>query len=167
VLILLLLSSTISYAQTIGVHSTDKNTEQVIVSDVDNKVSLEEKRSKMSVSEIIDEVSPMFDQDPALIYKISYCESNHKDEVHDGGYGKGVTGIHKRTFNLWLINYKKETGETLNYDSSYDQLKMMSWAFSKGESYRRQWSTYVAYKNGGVYAFYSRLLKKNFTVRCK
>lgn len=166
-LILLLLSSTISYAQTIGVHSTDKNTEQVIVSDVDSKVSLEEKRSKMSISEIIDEVSPMFDQDPALIYKISYCESNHKDEVHDGGYGKGVTGIHKRTFNLWLINYKKETGETLNYDSSYDQLKMMAYAFSKGESYRRQWSTYVSYKNGGVYSFYSKLLKKNFTVRCK
>ena len=120
-----------------------------------------------TIEEMILEIAPRFEQDPALISKISYCESKHKEVVHDGGYGLGVTGIHKKTFEGWLPLYQKEQGETLNYASSYDQLKMMSWAFSKGDSYRNQWTTYVAYKKGGTYSFYSRLLKGNFTVRCK
>lgn len=120
-----------------------------------------------TIEEMILEIAPRFEQDPALISKISWCESKHKEVVHDGGHGLGVTGIHKRTFQGWLPKYEAEEGETLNYESSYDQLKMMSWAFSKGNSYRNQWTTYVAYMNGGTYSFYSRLLKGHFTVRCK
>lgn len=121
----------------------------------------------MTIEEMILEIAPRFEQDPALISKISFCESRHKEVVHDGGHGLGVTGIHKRTFQGWLPKYEAEEGETLNYASSYDQLKMMSWAFSKGDSYRNQWTTYVAYKKGGTYSFYSRLLKGHYTVRCK
>lgn len=122
---------------------------------------------KMTVDEMISGTAPRWKQDPALISKISYCESHHLVAVHDGGYGKGVTGIHANTFERWLSAYKKENGETLNYDSTYDQLKMMAWAFSKGDSYRNQWTTYVAYTNGGTYSFYSKLLKGHFTVHCK
>jgi len=123
--------------------------------------------SEMTIEQMILDVAPRFKQDPLLISKISWCESHHEVKVHDGGHGLGVTGIHKRTFAGWLPLYEKEQGETLDYGSSYDQLKMMSWAFSKGDSYRNQWTTYVAYMNGGTYSFYSRLLKGHFTVRCK
>lgn len=119
-----------------------------------------------TVPEMIQEIAPQFGQDSDLISRIAYCESKFRDVIHDGGHGKGVTGIHKKTFDYWLIQYEKETGETLHYDSSYDQIKMMAWAFSKGESYREQWTTYVAYKNGGEYTFYSNLLKGTYTAKC-
>lgn len=123
--------------------------------------------NEMTIEEMINDASLRFKQDPLLISKISYCESKHKNVVHDGGHGKGITGIHKKTFERWLPKYEAENGEILNYDSTYDQLKMMSWAFSQGDAYRNQWTTYVAYKKGGTYSFYSNLLKNNFTVRCK
>lgn len=119
------------------------------------------------VKDIIEEVAIKFDQDPILINKISFCESRHKVASHDGGRGINVTGIHDKTFKGWLSLYEKETEETLDINSTYDQLKMMSWAFSKGEKYRRQWTTYVAYKNGGTYTFYSKLLKGTYTAKCK
>ena len=120
-----------------------------------------------SVKSMMEELAPRYGQDPALISKISYCESQHKIKSHDGGRAVNITGIHDKTFNYWLPLYEKEQGETLDINSSYDQIKMMSFAFSQGESYRRQWTTYVAYKNGGTYTFYSKLLKGTFTSRCK
>ena len=120
-----------------------------------------------SVPEMIAEIAPRFNQDAFLIGKIAYCESHYENVVHDGGYGKGVTGIHANTFARWLPLYEKDQGESLDYDSTYDQLKMMAWAFSKGDEYRNQWTTYVAYMNGGTYSFYSRLLKGHYTVHCK
>lgn len=127
----------------------------------------EEKIVSMTVIEMINEIAPQFGQDPRLISKISYCESNHIVVSHDGGRGKNITGIHDTTFNGWLPLYQEENHETLNKGSTYDQIKMMSWAFSKGSPYKNQWTTYVAYTKGGTYSFYSKLLKAHFTVRCK
>lgn len=115
---------------------------------------------------MIDYIAPQFGQDPQLISKIAWCESGHKVKSHDGGRAVNITGIHDRTFDGWLPLYKADRGETLNKDSTFDQIKMMSWAFSKGSSYRNQWTTYVAYTKGGTYAFYSRLLKDHFVVKC-
>lgn len=120
----------------------------------------------LTVQEIIEKTSLQFNQDPKLISKISYCESGHKVRSHDGGRGINMTGIHDTTFMDWLPEYEKDTGETLVLDSTYDSFKMMSWAFSKSEKHRRAWTTYVAYKNGGTYTFYSRLLKGTYTVKC-
>jgi hypothetical protein len=156
----------ISYAQTLDVPIKDENIKESIVLELTPEQVLKEKRDKMTIPQIIEEVAPMFNQDPKLISKIAYCESKFKNVVHDGGHGKGVTGIHKKTFDFWLVKYKKENNESLDYNSSYDQLKMMAFAFSKGDSYRNQWSTYRSYRNGGTYSFYSNLLKKNFTVKC-
>lgn len=122
---------------------------------------------QMTTQELIELASEKFSQDASLISKISYCESKHKIVAHDGGRAVNMTGIHDRTFNYWLPLYEKEVGETLDIKSTYDQFKMMSWAFSKGESYRTKWTTYVAYKKGGEYSFYSNLLGAHFTVRCK
>lgn len=131
------------------------------------ELTWEQKVSNMSVKEMIDYIAPQYNQDAKLINKISYCESRHQlNVVHDGGYGKGVTGIHRATFDGWNIMFEKEFGFKLNYDSPFDQLTMMSYVFEKGDSYRNQWTTYVAYVNGGIYFFYSNLLKNYFTVRC-
>ena len=126
-----------------------------------------EDNNSLTTEQIIEKTALQFNQDPALISKISWCESGHKIKQHDGGRGVNMTGIHDDTFNRWLPIYRKEVGETLSIDSTYDQFKMMSWAFSKGEDYRDDWTTYVAYRNGGEYAFHSRLLKKDFVVLCK
>jgi hypothetical protein len=52
----------------------------------------------------------------------------------------------------------------LDYNSAHDQAKLGMWAISQG--YGNEWTAYVAIKNGGVYKFYSRQLKKNFVVKC-
>lgn len=136
-------------------------------SEIPERTQVQEKPVYVTVDEIIEDVAPRFGQDPKLISKISYCESKHQVVSHDGGRAVNVTGIHNTTFDQWLKNYEKEQGETLDKHSTYDQVKMMSWAFSKGDKYRNQWTTYVAYKNGGTYTFYSKLLKGTFTARCK
>ena len=120
----------------------------------------------LTIPEQIEKAALQFNQDPKLISKIAYCESEHKVLPHDGGRGVNMTGIHDTTFKGWLPLYQKEVGETLDIKSTLDQFKMMSFAFSKGDTYRRQWTTYRAYKNGGTYTFYSRLMKKTFTSRC-
>lgn len=131
---------------------------------VEEEVKVEQPKT---VIEIIGEIAPRFGQDPKLIEKITWCESHHEVKSHDGGRGTNVTGIHDKTFDGWLPLYEKEQGETLDKASTYDQIKMMAWAFSKGDGYRNQWTSYVAYTNGGIYSFYSKLLKAHFTVKCK
>lgn len=132
----------------------------------DPQISVEVIELKSDVDRIIYDVAPQFNQDPALISKITWCESEHKDVVHDKGYGKGVSGIQRATFDLWNTRFEKEYGFKLNYTSTHDQIRMTSWAFSKGEEYRNQWTTYVAYMKGGKYTFYSSQLKGTFTARC-
>lgn len=123
--------------------------------------------ANMSVVEAIDYIAPKFSQDPVLIKKIVWCESMNQVVIHDGGRGRGVTGLHRQTFNLWLPLYQEEMGETLNYDSTFDQIKMLVWAFKKGESFRDDWTSYRAYRNGGTYSFYSKTMGSHFTSRCK
>jgi len=121
--------------------------------------------SDYSVKEMIDYISPQFGQDPKLISKITWCESGHKILPHDGYRGVNITGIHDATFYGWLPEYEKEVGETLDIKSSFDQLKMMSWAF-KDENKRELWTTYVAYKKGGEYKFTTKN-GKVYIARCK
>lgn len=117
-----------------------------------------------SIPELIDYIAPQFNQSPELIKKIAYCEANYRHfPVHDGGQGIGTTGILKTTFNGWT----KQMGRTdLRYESNYDQIYVMAWAFSQGEHYRDDWTTYVAYKKGGTYTFIDRHGVKH-TARCK
>lgn len=117
----------------------------------------------MSVSELIDYIAPQYGADKELIKKITWCESKHKALPHDRGLGFGVTGYHRKTFEY----HKGLFGRSeLKYESTFDQLTLMSIAFSKGEQYRNLWTTYVAYKNGGTYSFYSNTLQGHYTVKC-
>lgn len=123
--------------------------------------------NKMSYQQMIDYIAPQFNQDPYYIKKIVWNESNFKIQSHDGGRARNITATHDNTFKGWLPEYEKERGETLDINSQYDQIKMMSFAFSKG--YSSQWSTDVACKSpNGTYTFISRTLGgKQFTVKCK
>lgn len=118
----------------------------------------------MSVHEMIEYTAKQFGQSTKTISTIVCSESNYTVSSHDGGRAVNVTGIWDTTFDGWLPLYEKETGETLNKNSQFDSLKMMAWAFSKGDEYRYQWSTYHAYVNGGKAKIWSRYYNKYITV---
>jgi cell division protein FtsL len=131
------------------------------------KLKVEQERiDKMSYIQMVHYIAPQFNQDPNEIAQIIWNESNFKVQSHDGGRAKNITAIHDSTFKGWLPQYEKETGQTLNMQSQFDQISMMSWAFSKG--YKTAWTTAVACNNeNGTYSFYSRLMQKHYTVTCK
>lgn len=132
---------------------------------VDAQIALQQKIDAMTTVELIEYIAPQYGQDPALLKKIIKCESGFDHtKTHDGGHGKGSTGFHKKTFESWKI---KLGHPELKYESNFDQITLMSIAFKAGEDYRDDWTTYRAYVNGGVYSFYSKLLKGYYTVRCK
>lgn len=117
-----------------------------------------------SVVELIDYYSALYDQDPALMRKVAECESKYNTTIlGDGGRAFSVFQFHKGTFERW----SKERGEPLDYKSYHDHIKLAVWSFAQGEKYRNAWTSYVAIKRGGEYSFYSKLLKKHFTVYCK
>lgn len=117
-----------------------------------------------SVPELIEHYAQIYEQDPVLLKKVAECESKYeKDLSGDGGYAYSVFQFHKDTFDRW----SKEFGAPLDYESYHDHIKLAVWSFAQGEEYRRAWTTYVAITKGGEYSFYSKLLKKNFTVVCK
>ena len=120
--------------------------------------------NSMTIPELITYIAPQYGQDPALLSKIAWCESGHNTEAnHDGGRGRGATGLHRTTFNGWA----KEMGLTLDYNSPMDQIRVMAWAFSQGEDKREDWTTYRAYMNGGTYTFTHSKTGVKYTSRCK
>ena len=117
----------------------------------------------LTLDEQISYFSKLYQVDVSLIRKVIECESgyNHKTSS-DNGYSNGIMQFQKSTF----LRMSKLFGEELDYGSEFDQLKLGIWALSKPEL-AREWTTYVAIKNGGKYSFYSNQLKKNFTIYCK
>lgn len=66
------------------------------------------------------------------------CESGWRPTVYgDGGHAYGLLQFHKPTFEMW----EKQMGEDMDYYSSFDQIKMGAWAFSKG--YTSHWTCYT------------------------
>ena len=99
--------------------------------------------------------------DESLALAVMRCESQgRQDTVSDGGRSRGVFQYQKETFE----RHAKEYGEVLDYNSSYDQAKLAMWAIAHGKG--NEWTAYRAIKNGGTYSFYSKQLKKHFTVKC-
>lgn len=106
--------------------------------------------------------SKLYNTNPALVSKVMECESNGKQSaVGDYGLSRGVMQFQKETFN----RLSKLMGEELNYNSSFDQIKLATWAIANGHG--SNWTAYRAIMNGGSYTFYSRQLQQWYIVHCK
>ena len=115
-----------------------------------------------SLDELIVRFAKENEVSPALLKKVMLCESHGNMElVGDGNRALGIYQYHEPTWE----EFTSKMGEDLNRDSAYDQIKVTAWAFSNG--YAQRWTAYRAIMNGGTYSFYSKLLKKHFTVKCK
>jgi len=111
------------------------------------QIEIIENTKQLTIPEIIKKFSNEYNLSSQMMSEIIFCESSFNTHaIHDGGQGKGVTGFHKNTFLAW----EKQSGMNLNYDSTYDQIKLMSWAFAQGEKYRDDWTSYNRYKKYGT-----------------
>ena len=128
--------------------------------------TLEIKITDLSYQAQIDYFSDLFGVDNSLVKGMVQCESINWNPQAKGDYknGKplafGLFQYHKETFE----RHSKKFGEELDYYSSYDQIKLGTWAIANG--YGREWTSYRAIENGGTYSFYSNLLEKHFTAKC-
>ena len=113
--------------------------------------------------EQIEYFSTMYGGNPAIAIKVMECESNGNHKTSgDGGRSNGIFQFQKSTF----LRMEKEFGEDLDYTSQFDQIKLGSWALAQPRL-AREWTTYVAIKNGGKYSFWSSQMQRHYTVYCK
>src|SRR3990167_4578821 len=91
-------------------------------------------------------MASFYEINPVETLETNQCESNWNREPEkaitiygDKGKAYSITQFHERTFNKW----EKEAKMDLNYKLWQDQLKLQAWAFSKGESYKDDWTCYV------------------------
>lgn len=125
-------------------------------------VSQELKISELPVAMQVNHFAKIYGVDGSIVNKVIKCESEgFHGAVGDGGRSRGIAQFQKSTFE----RMEKKLGEDLNYESSYDQIKLLTYAISQG--WGNEWTAYVAIKKGGKYSFYSKQLKKHFVVYCK
>ena len=91
-------------------------------------------------------MASFYNIDPKETLENNVCEFNWNREpekaitiLGDKGKAFGIAQFHKATFLKW----EKESGMDLDYKSWTDALKLQAWAFSKGESYKDDWTCYV------------------------
>lgn len=119
-----------------------------------------------SVKEQVEFFSEIYGADSKVVNKVIECESggSHK-AIGDGGRSKGIAQIQEPTWKDLEQKFNVKYEEDLNYTSKFDQLKLTTYSIANGEGNR--WTAYRAIMNGGKYSFYSKQLKKHFTVYCK
>jgi len=120
---------------------------------------------KQPIESIVGIYADMYGVDPNIGMAVLKCESKGKQStVGDNGNAKGVFQYWDDTWKRHYREFYKLTGIELSKDSPADNARLAMWAFSTGKA--NEWTTYRAIKNGGTYSFYSRQLKKYFTVNC-
>jgi len=83
--------------------------------------------------------SQVYGANSAELLNVAKCESGLRTNVYgDGGYAFGVMQFHEQTFDLW----SKQFGEELDYHSANDQIKLATWAFAQGNSYKLHWTCF-------------------------
>jgi len=123
--------------------------------------------SELSLKDYIKIYSKEFGVDSELLYDVMMCESGGKKVKGDGGRSHNEFQWQVPTWNMYVKKYSQEYGETkFDIHSMHDQIKLTSYAFSKGEQAKEMWSAYRAIKNGGKYSFYSKQLKGHYTAVC-
>jgi len=122
-----------------------------------------------TAKEYIIRYAKQFRTNPKLLLKIANCESEmNTNAIGDAGLAIGIYQYHKNTWNDFVKLYKRKVyDENLNIYSYQDQAKLTSFIFSEYPEYKNRWTTYIAYRKGGEYRFYSYLLKKHFISVCR
>jgi len=78
--------------------------------------------------------------DEEELHVVAFCESGYKPHaVGDGGRARNIFQYHKPTFQ----RYAKLMGETLNYDSAYDQAKLTAWIFKNYPQEKDAWTCWT------------------------
>ncbi len=91
----------------------------------------------LSPIEYADKYALQYKIDGNLLKKVMWCESsNNPKAIGDHGLANNVMQFHKPTFD----SYSKSLGESLNYDSYQDQIKLAAYMFSIGEE--KNWTCY-------------------------
>lgn len=102
------------------------------------------KKEFKTVEQIIEEKSLKYNLNPETMKKIIFCESSfNENSVHDGGLGRGIVGYHKNTFeNHHSKLFFKATGQELNYNSTNDQIELMTFIFANYPNERFKWTSF-------------------------
>lgn len=123
---------------------------------------VEIKTPNLTIEQQITYFSELYGADTDIVEKVIQCESRGKvDAVGDNGRSIGIAQFQKPTFKM----LSDKLGEELDFNSSHDQIKLLSWSIANG--YGKNWTAYRAIQNGGTYSFYSNQLKKHFKVTCR
>lgn len=123
---------------------------------------VEIKTPNLTIEQQITYFSELYRADTDIVEKVIQCESRGKvDAVGDSGRSIGIAQFQKPTFKM----LSDKLGEELDFNSSHDQIKLLSWSIANG--YGKNWTAYRAIQNGGTYSFYSNQLKKHFKVTCR
>lgn len=126
----------------------------------------EQKLQDKPIQDIIVHFAKENGVDPKIALAVARCESQFGTLPDgDSGNAKGVWQYWDDTWERHYKDFHKETGVTLSKGSKFDDTRLAMWAFANNKA--SEWSTFVALKKGGTYSFYSKALKKHFTVTCK
>lgn len=88
----------------------------------------------LTVPELITYLAP---ENAQQITKVAWCESMYDYDIKgDGGAAHGILQFHRPTFDM----YAKKMGEELNYESSYDQIKVANYMWEKNQQH--QWTCF-------------------------
>lgn len=114
---------------------------------------------------IISHYAYQYGVDVPIALAVARCESQFGTLPDgDGGKAKGLWQYWDDTWHRHYKEFYKETGIELIKGNQMDDTQLAMWAFSNGKA--TEWTTYVSIMKGGTYSFYSKQLKKDFTVRC-
>lgn len=86
------------------------------------------------VEQMIEHFAKVYGSDADQLKKVMKCESNGKVVWGDNFHARGVFQYWQPTWD----QFSREFGEKLDRESTYDQVKLTSWAFSKG--YKNHWT---------------------------
>lgn len=104
---------------------------------ISNAEAPERLLSEYSSKELVEYFSTLYGANTSQLEAVIMCESGWRPTVYgDGGHAYGLLQFHKPTFDMWA----KQIGEPMDYYSSFDQIKMGAWAFSKG--YTSHWTCF-------------------------
>lgn len=90
------------------------------------------------------------------------CESHFNQHLIGEEGEIGIAQYKKGTF----ITMSNAMGEKLDINSWSDQIKLTTWVWANHPEWMRQWTTWRALENGGVYTFTSRQTGKTYTIVC-